>query len=819
MSSERWERTKQMLEAALRLAPESRSAFLETECGLDHELRVEVESLIASYEKAGSQFLKEAAPKVLDLTAFDNPRSMEIGNYRLVEEIGHGGMGQVWLAEQTAPVRRQVALKLIRGGMYDGEILKRFEMERQSLAIMDHPSIAKVFDAGVTPAGQPYFVMEYVPGVPITEYCDQKRLKIRERLELFIKVCEGVQHAHQKAILHRDLKPANILVQEVDGKPLPRIIDFGLAKATSTRLTGESLHTQAGGFVGTPGYMSPEQCDPAAPEVDTSSDAYSLGVVLYVLLTGCQPFQPGAGKEQTIDELLRRVREDEPPPPSAKVLEDEPTSAIRAETRNAEPQQLANLLRGDLDWITMKALEKDRRRRYGTALELAVDVQRCLNHEPVLARPASVSYRVQKYARRHRVGVAVAAGLALVLAVFAAMQTIELRRITRERDRETRITEFMTKMFKVADPTEARGNSITAREILDKASKEIDSGLEKDPEVQAHMMYVMAGVYNSLGLFSPARTLARRAVEIQRRVLGAANPETLRSASLLGIELSEEENNSEAETLERETLAVQRRVIGLEGSDTLRTMSWLAIILRRQARFAEAEKLYREVLEIQRRVPGTEHPDTLFTMTDLAWALYTDAQAGESTDPTAKAKAGEAEKLAREALTIQKRVLGADHPDVLTTLVCLAAILQSEGSRAEAEQIELETIEVSRRVLGPEHVDTLVAMNNLAVALGEDGSYAEAEKLYLETRVIQVRVLGPHHPDTALSTYNLGCLAAVQGHREQAFSLLDEAVSDLKPELAVRLEHDDDLKSLHGDPRFDALVAHAKQLASTKHTQ
>ena len=298
-------------------------------------------------------------------------------------------MGQVWLAEQTLPVQRQVALKPIKAGMYDESKAQRFQSERQSLAIMDHPAIARVFDAGSTPQGQPYFVMEYVPGLPITQYCDQKRLRSSDRLELFIQVCEGVQHAYQKAIIHRDLKPANILVVEVDGKPVPRIIDFGLDKAATPQIGSEALHTQLGHFVGTPGYMSPEQADPNVLDIDTRTDVHSQGVVLYVLLSGVQPFEISQRQKQSLDELLRKLREVDPPRPSTKVVVDRASAASIAEERGTQPRQLARLLRGDLDWITMKALDKDRARRYGAASELVVDIRRYLNHEPVDARPAS----------------------------------------------------------------------------------------------------------------------------------------------------------------------------------------------------------------------------------------------------------------------------------------------------------------------------------------------------------------------------------------------------------------------------------------------
>ncbi len=361
-----------------------------------------------------------------------------IGPYWLVKMLGEGGMGQVWLAEQTFPVKRKVALKLIKGGRYDKSVIQRFEAERQSLAIMDHPAIAKVFDAGTTSEGQPFFVMEYVPGSPITKYCDEKRLSTRQRLELFIKVCEGVQHAHQKAMIHRDLKPGNILVSEIDGKPAPHIIDFGIAKATENKQEGETLLTQAGMLVGTPGYMAPEQTDPTFPDIDTRADVYALGVILYELLTGSLPFDPKQWQKQPLYEVLRRIREDDPPAPSTQLIKLNDTAAANAGLRQTEPRQLASLLKGDLDWITMKALEKDRARRYDSPTSLAADITRYLTDEPVLASPPSVSYRTSKFIKRHRVGVLAATVVFVMLIALAVSMTVQAYRIARERDRANR---------------------------------------------------------------------------------------------------------------------------------------------------------------------------------------------------------------------------------------------------------------------------------------------------------------------------------------------------------------------------------------------
>ncbi len=689
-------------------------------------------------------------------TAAATAEPKSIGPYRLLQKLGEGGMGQVWLAEQTAPVRRQVALKLIKVGMYDEGVLKRFQSERQSLAIMDHPSIAKVFDAGTTPDGQPYFVMEYVPGVAITEYCDEKRLRIRERLELFIKVCEGVQHAHQKAIIHRDLKPANILVVEVDGKPMPRIIDFGLAKATGPQLTGESMFTQVGSFVGTPGYMSPEQAGSTSGDVDTRTDVYSLGVVLYVLLAGSPPFDPKQWQKKPFYEVMRQLREEDAPRPSTKIEMEKESSVATAECRGLQPKQLVNLLHGDLDWLVMKAMEKEPDRRYGTPSELAADIQRYLHNEPLVARPASAGYRLQKYVRRHRIGVAFAGVLLLLLVSVAVMQAVQVRRVTRERDRATRITDFMKGMFKVSDPSEARGNSITAREILDNGSKQIETGLASDPETQAQLMDVMGEVYESLGLYPRAQPLYEHALDIERRVHGPRNPETLQLADDLAWLLTDQGHYAEAEKLNRETLNTRRQVLGPEHPDTLISMRHLAEALDQEGHYADAEKLLREALDIQRRVLGPDHRDTLMTINNLANTL------------TGEGRYAEAEKMERELLDIRRRVLGPEHPDTLLAIGLLATTLGSEGRSAEEEKLERELLDIQRRVLGPEHPRTLTTISNLATTLGSEGRSAEEEKLERELLDIQRRVLGPEHPGTLTTISSLAFILTDEGRYAEA---------------------------------------------------
>jgi len=779
VSDAHWERVKNLLHHAMQLTPEQRDRFLDDVCPDDDPCRAEIDSLLIADADARPDFLRPPPADDRDeIEEFGFPRGLAPGDlfeqrFQLVEILGEGGMGQVWLAKQIAPVRRQVAIKLIKAGMYDDSVVQRFRSERQSLAMMDHPAIAKVFEAGATLQGQPYLVMEYVPGLPITRYCDQQHLTVPARLELFIQACEGVQHAHQKAIVHRDLKPSNILVVNVDGKAVPRIIDFGLAKPTTPKLTRENEFTRLGQFVGTPGYMSPEQADSEVQDIDTRTDVYSLGVVLYVLLTGYQPFDVTMGIRPPVDVLLRKLREDDPPLPSVKLLEDRISSITAAKARGAEPKQLAHLLRGDLDWIAMKALERDRARRYGTPLELAADLRRHLNDEPVVARPASAGYRMRKYARRHRIALGIAIGLILLLTTFSVLQGLELRRTTherdranlerdranRERDRATRITEFMTSMFKVPDPSEARGNSITAREILDRASADMGKGLARDAEVQSQMQYVMASTYLDLGIYSRAHELAKRSLDARASLYGPGDPSTLQSMAQFGWILDREGRDTEAEKLERQALADERRLQGAEAPLTLETMDHLAVIEEDEGHYSDAEGLARQVMETAARTLGPEADQTLLAGNHYARALWY------------QGRYAEAESQYRKLLEADRRVLGPDHPQTLAAMISLAVAVAAQRRVAEAERLYREVLTAQQRVLGPEHQYTVLTMENLAALSTDAGRLAEGERLHRQVLAIRLRTLGAEHPETLNSELNLADVLLKEGRVEEADKL------------------------------------------------
>jgi eukaryotic-like serine/threonine-protein kinase len=520
--------------------PAERMAFLNDACAGNEELRGSVDRMLAAQAGVGS-FLEQPAIAG-DATVLHEPVISErpgtvIGPYKLLQQIGEGGMGVVFMAEQSHPIQRTVALKIIKPGMDTRQVIARFEAERQALAMMDHPNIAKVLDAGTTDSGRPYFVMELVQGVPITKYCDEKHLSLRERLELMLPVCQAIQHAHQKGLIHRDIKPSNVLVAEYDNHAVPKVIDFGVAKAMSQKLTERTMFTEFGQVLGTMEYMSPEQSKLNQLDIDTRSDIYSLGVLIYELLTGSTPFEGKRLHAAAFDEMLRIIREEEPPKPSTRVSSSDTLPSIAA-NRHTEPAKLSKDVRGELDWIVMKALEKDRDRRYDSANNLAADLERYLRNETVQACPVSAIYRFRKFVRRHKFGVAASAAIAV--AVFAGITgtTYGLIWALRERTaaqanaalattqavRSEQVAQFLKDMLKGVAPSKALGRDTTMlREIVDTTAARIDKDLGDQPEVQIELRLILGKVYFDLQLYKEMEKNARRTLELARERIGNEN--------------------------------------------------------------------------------------------------------------------------------------------------------------------------------------------------------------------------------------------------------------------------------------------------------
>ena len=716
-----------------------------------------------------------------------------VPGFRLLQKLGEGGMGEVFEAEQLQPVRRRVAIKLIKRGMESRRVLARFETERQALAMMSHPNIARVFDAGTTTDGRPFFVMEHVPGVPLTRYCDDQKLSTRERLELLILVCDGVQHAHRKGVIHRDIKPSNVLVIVQDSKPVPKIIDFGIAKATSMRLTDDSVFTAMGEFIGTPDYMSPEQADLTGLDIDTRTDVYSLGVMLYEVLAGVKPFDTAELRRASFDEMRRVIRQHEPPRPSARLSDHGDQSVATAERRRTQPSTLERQLQGDLDWITMKALEKDRTRRYGSPAELAADIRRHLADEPVSAGPPSIAYRMRKFVRRHTGGVVAGVVVAAALVLGIAGTTIGMvkarnaeRDAARKAETARRVSDFLVELFRVSDPVFTDGQTVTAREILDRGTERIDRELANEPLLQAEMLTTMSRAFESLGLLEQAeelaerslhnleedpaadeldvasglqdlgrilysradharsRTLLERALEIRERLAGPAHPSVaavLSDLGLLYVDIGEfdlaEETYSRALEIDRATL---------EPDDPVRaaTITNFAVLQVRRGNLEEARTLFEQALEIRRTAFGSDHILVARSLGSLGGVLKDSGLYREALP------------LYEQSLTIKEKVLGPNHPDVAGSLSNLGALLRIMGELEQAKPNLERSISIYREALGPTHPDIAEPMTTLAIVKTMSGRRDEARVLFERALAIREGALGPEHPDVATSLNNLG---------------------------------------------------------------
>jgi non-specific serine/threonine protein kinase/serine/threonine-protein kinase len=722
-------------------------------------------------------------------------------------------MGEVFEVEQLEPVRRRVALKLIKRGMESKEVLARFDSERQALALMSHPNIAQVYDAGTTTDGRPYFVMEFVQGIPVTRYCDTNRLSTAERLELFTQICDGVQHAHQKGVIHRDIKPSNVLVKIQDSKPVPKIIDFGVAKAISQRLTEQTVFTAIGEFIGTPEYMSPEQAEMTELDIDTRTDVYSLGVVLYEMLVGAQPFDGGELRRAGFDEMRRRIREEEPPRPSVRLSGLGEQSTAAAENRRIEPSTLARQLHGDLDWITMKALEKDRTRRYSSPGELAADIDRHLRNEPVLAGPPSARYRVRKFVRRHTLGVAAGAFMMLALMLGVVGITVGLIRArqaervaSQEAETATQISDFLIGLFEVSDPGKAKGETITAREILDQGAERIRTTLTDQPLVQARLMSTMGWVYVSLGLYDTAQELLEEALAIHEAELPPDHPDVAGSLNKLGEAHRKRAEYDQAWPLYERALAIREEALGPDSPEVGAVLNNMALVLVSKGEYEEAASLYERVLAIDRQVLGLDNPELASSLSNIAIlhvkmgkfdearALFErvleireeafgpeDLQVARSLDNLGAvlSETGnyhDALPYLERAVVIKEKVLGPDHPNLAGALGNLGKVLRRLNEYDRVRAVLERATEIYREALGPDHPDYANSLNDLAIFFASTDDLESAGPYFEEALAVRERAFGPDHPVVAASLKNLGIYLRSIGDIEGAQPYLERAL-------------------------------------------
>ena len=728
-----------------------------------------------------------------------------IDRYRLIEEIGEGGMGTVWLAEQSEPVTRRVALKVIKLGMDTREVVARFEAERQALALMDHPGIAKVFDGGATRGGRPFFVMELVDGAPITDYCDRQGLDLHARLELFARVGDAIQHAHQKGIIHRDIKPSNVLVALHDGVPTPKVIDFGIAKATNAELAPHTLLTSSGQIIGTPEYMAPEQAEISGIDIDTRADVYALGALLYEMLTGTQLFDAREVLRSGLEELLRTIREVDPERPSTRISTLGERAAPLASRRLADVTSLQKHLAGDLDWIVMKALEKDRSRRYETASGLAEDVRRFLNEEAVLAAPPSASYRIGKFVRRRKKTVAAVAAIAVLFVAGTIGTGVGLRNAMKANralevaigEKEQALVREKTQRERAQqNESRAREAEIDARQEAERANRAEAEATQRAAELEQVADFQAAqlrGIDPALMGVRLQQALVDRVPEPQRADLRAS----LSGVNFTSLALGVLSDNLFQETLDAietqfsnqlvvqaqllqsiattlrdlgllrlagepqaRALEIRERELGREHPATLYSLSGHGVLMKEQGQVYEAEPILRDALERHRAVLGADHPKTVAAIADMG--LVFDAQG----------KYDEAEPFFREALERARRTEGDEAPATISAIHNMGALHASRAQFDEAEPYWRDAHELSRRVLGEEHSQTLLNANNLAVLLSEQFRYEEAVPYYRDVFEARRRKYGDEHPETLVSMHNLGSILGQLGQLAEGEQLL-----------------------------------------------
>ena len=798
MSSERFARIREIILAAASLSPPEQAAYLDEACRDDPSLRREVDSILAHENDAPTIINTHGlAGKLADQAGADFLQEPEaslpqnVGPYRITGVLGEGGMGIVYAAQQTEPIRREVAVKLMRWGMDSAGVVARFEAERQTLALMDHPHIAKVLDAGADEQGRPYFVMERVRGVPITQYCAEQAADTQERVRLLLATCLAVQHAHQKGIIHRDLKPSNILVVLQDGMPEPRVIDFGIAKAVENSAAELSRLTLEGQPIGTLSYMSPEQARGATGQIDTRSDVYAMGAVMYELLAGVPYHAVG---ETSLLEQIRAVCEDEPRP-FKEVLTD------------------GRQLDSDLEIIVRKALAKDPAERYQSMSALAGDIERYRDSRPILARPPSTAYQLRKLVLRNRVPSAMVAGIVLMVVAFGIWMSVlfarseaNLTRALQAEGEAGQVSDFMVGLFEISHPVEARGNTVTVREILDRGVLRVEADLDEQPAVQARLMHTMGAVYGGLGIYDRSVDLLHGALNKQQQIGTDGGEDEAAVLSDLGRIHLAAGRISAADTAYTRALAIRRDLLSPQDplvASALANVGWvaavrgqldtaevmiadavtiftahadpqsleepaalnsLAQVYQEMARYDEAESLYQRALALREERLPTDHPEiaaSLNNLADLYWLL------GRYT---------EAEPLFNRALGIAERILSPDHPELAGMLANRSALYKDLGDLEKAERDLLRALAIQERVLDPDHRDIAITLNNLGLLCREQGDLEAAEQALRRSLDIKLRTHGPGHPSIATALNNLGELKVDQNDFAEAGILLQRSI-------------------------------------------
>ena len=788
MDRERWLRIDALFEAALDQPPGERKSFLQAHCPDDVALRHEVEALLAAAGEAGS-FLQSPAPLPTtddsddaDDSGHGAPPASDtgatIGPYRILREIGEGGMGAVYLAvRDDETFHKQVAIKLLLPGVRSVSLVRRFRAERQILATLEHPNIARLLDGGATADGRPYLVMEYIDGSAIDAYCDTHRLSVGERLAIFCRVCEAVHYAHQNLVVHRDIKPSNILVTE-DGQP--RLLDFGIAKLIEPGALPYPLEaTRTDQRPMTPSYASPEQV--RGRTVTTASDVYSLGVLLYNLLTGKLPHELRGLSPAEVDRMLHQA---EPIRPSIAITHPELRTDDRgqeqvltpgriAELRRTRPQQLRRQLAGDLDHIVAKALRKEPAARYGSVEQLLQDLHRHRDRLPVLARQGSLGYSVGKLLRRHRLAAGAAGLIFALLVIFAGAMAHQATQTAQQRDRAEQVTTFLIDLFEIVDPGSARGNSIKARELLDRGAERVERELGDQPEVQANLRHAIGTVYLNLGLYDEAEPLLEAALAVREQRLDETDLEIARSLNTVAQLYRYQGRYPEAEALVRRALAqrdggfsrFREDSQGAEDSEIAKLLRHLAILLRIQGRYAEAEKVGRHALALFERALGSDDIEVAEGARVIAGVLLS---RGDDIG---------AEAFLRKALDIYTRIHGDDHVITGTIHQNFSSLYWARGQWATAERHNRSAIAIWERLLGPSHAKVGYGLHGLGALAKLQGRHQEAESHLRRALTIYEDAIGDHHSDIGNCLFEIGHAVLLQDRLDEAETFLTRSLS------------------------------------------